>query len=77
MVGAILDGVAPFRGAWIEIAENGEGKSTIASLPLGERGLKCIIITISERKEQSLPLGERGLKLTKTKQKQKKQSRSL
>ena len=54
--------VAPFAGAWIEIANIRDLTGAIKSLPSRERGLKfpryCLLLPL----HRSLPSRERGLK---------------
>ena len=59
-------GVAPFRGAWIEIAGFIQTLKAGTSLPLGERGLKLLGNLLRCSFYPSLPLGERGLKFVKS-----------
>ena len=57
------DKVAPFAGAWIEMDVGLEVKADMLSLPLRERGLKCVICEdLRLLCSMSLPLRERGLK---------------
>ena len=57
--------VAPFAGAWIEIAVPLLLMAVFASLPLRERGLKYNKPQLSDSDIMSLPLRERGLKYNK------------
>ena len=54
--------VAPFAGAWIEIAFSLTSATHYKSLPSRERGLKYPSIYISKNYFLSLPSRERGLK---------------
>ena len=61
---SVQDIVAPFAGAWIEIAHKpGSEHERIWSLPSRERGLKSAIMALNALDIQSLPSRERGLKL--------------
>ena len=54
--------VAPFAGAWIEIAKGGKLLKVNKSLPSRERGLKLESQREQSVPEWSLPSRERGLK---------------
>ena len=54
--------VAPFKGAWIEIACPTSHRPATRSLPSRERGLKWTDRPEKRRRCQSLPSRERGLK---------------
>ena len=54
--------VAPFTGAWIEIARNCVGSKPSTSLPSRERGLKSVVCDDGTSVGGSLPSRERGLK---------------
>ena len=56
------DLVAPYTGAWIEIALRTIGGAIGSSLPTRERGLKSKSSRDANRQGQSLPTRERGLK---------------
>ena len=63
-VGAVRVGtpVAPFTGAWIEMAWAVEHGTSLASLPSRERGLKFQQVQNLLKQAGSLPSRERGLK---------------
>ena len=56
--------VAPFAGAWIEMAMNTIEKPKKMSLPSRERGLKSATTGKNRKENESLPSRERGLKLS-------------
>ena len=59
----ILLFVAPHAGAWIEMCRTGYyGNTGKKSLPMRERGLKCVRLSRSRSFMKSLPMRERGLK---------------
>ena len=57
-----LEVVAPFAGAWIEIAISSAFSTSAKSLPSRERGLKYQKAPETHRRSLSLPSRERGLK---------------
>ena len=59
-----MDIVAPFVGAWIEIARVIDPQSTVVSLRSSERGLKYMKQLQGGTKHESLRSSERGLKLS-------------
>ena len=65
--------VAPFTGAWIEIAGRGRLDWPLSSLPSRERGLKFQSFRLLVPLLVSLPSRERGLKLKKSKGRTRKQ----
>lgn len=54
--------VAPYMGAWIEIADNWSGENLVLSLPTLERGLKFCRIKQLKVRLIVAPYMERGLK---------------
>ena len=58
----LINAVAPFAGAWIEIASVRLVVAVISSLPSRERGLKLPYMAQWLPIQMSLPSRERGLK---------------
>ena len=58
----VMNNVAPFAGAWIEIANKSDAEERSSSLPSRERGLKYSYCKSFISAKQSLPSRERGLK---------------
>ncbi len=60
----LINAVAPFAGAWIEIPLIAIARETSPSLPSRERGLKYETVIVSIHAQVSLPSRERGLKFS-------------
>ena len=58
----LINAVAPFAGAWIEIVKEYNGQRVVTSLPSRERGVKCAYDSWNDSIKESLPSRERGLK---------------